>query len=81
MYTFHILNFMVYKISWYVSDPQKFHKTILETHIDSTTKIIPTKFNNKPFCQTMKILLMKFNTRMVHYYFKFKMIFLWYYIG
>ena len=69
--TVHVLNFMVYKILWilwYASDPRKFHKTILETiletHIDLTTKIIPMKFNtstNKPFCQTTKILPTKFN--------------------
>ena len=38
-----VLNFMVYKISWislYASDSWKFHKTILETHVDSTMKII-----------------------------------------
>ena len=34
--TIRVLNFVVYKISWilwYASDPQKFYKTILETHI------------------------------------------------
>ena len=44
------------------------HKTILGAHVDSTTKIISTKFNtltNKSFCQTMKILPTKFNTRTV----------------
>ena len=69
--TIRVLNLVVYKISWiswYASDPQKFHKTILETHIDSTMKIIPTKFNtlaNKP---TTKILPTKFNTCMVASY-------------
>ena len=43
--TVRILNFVVYEISWiswYASDPQKFHKTILETHVASSAY---TKFS------------------------------------
>ena len=43
--TLRVLNFVVYKISWiswYASDPRKFHKTILETHVAPPAY---TKFN------------------------------------
>ena len=43
--TVRILNFVVYEISWiswYASDPRKFHRTIVETHVAPSAY---TKFN------------------------------------